>query len=96
MRKVFSVLIELGLFNGDELLHRKSIKVTEQEALYHDSDVSIKYQLIKDVAEIELRVFRDGQQLIKSNLRMPIHESEDWESIELDKYTLAFKCRLDA
>jgi hypothetical protein len=28
-------------------------------------------------------------------LDMPIHQSEDWESIELEKYTFAFRCQID-
>jgi hypothetical protein len=29
------------------------------------------------------------------NLDMPVHESTDWESIDLAGYTLGFRCSLD-
>jgi hypothetical protein len=27
---------------------------------------------------------------------MPVHQSEDWESIQLETFTFAFRCALDA
>lgn len=90
------MLIDIGLFQGGELLQQGKIKVTEQEHVDENEVISLKHQLIEDIVRIELRVFENGEQQIKSNLDMPIHQSDDWESIELAKYTLAFKCRLNA
>jgi hypothetical protein len=42
-----------------------------------------------NVMRVELALF-DGE------LHMPIHESDDWETIELENYTFAFWCHLDA
>ncbi|MFG1497324.1 hypothetical protein ABMA57_11880 [Saccharospirillum sp. HFRX-1] len=90
------MLIDIGLFQGDELLQQGKIKVTEQEQTYRNDVISLKHQLIEDIARIELRVFDNGEQQIKSNLDMPVHQSDDWESIEMAQYTLAFRCSLNA
>jgi len=90
------VLVELGLFLGDRLLEKGSIRITAKEVIDKSEVVSLRHRLVDDVAEIELSVFDCGVQKVKSNLEMPVHESEDWESIELAEYTLAFKCRLNA
>lgn len=88
--------VDFGLFKGDELLHRGLIKISTQEDVDIFGDLRIKHQLLDMDAEIMLELFSDGERLIKSNLTMPIHESEDWESIELDQFTLAFQCSLDS
>jgi hypothetical protein len=89
------VLIDIGLFHGDELLQQGKIKVTEQEHTDENEVISLKHQLTDNMARIELRVFENGEQQIKSNLDMPVHQSDDWESIELAQYTLAFRCSLN-
>lgn len=90
------MLIDIGIFQGDQLLQRGKIKVTEQEQIDENEIISLKHQLIDDIANIELRVFDNGKQEIKSNLNMPVHQSDDWESIELAQFTLAFRCNLNA
>lgn len=90
------MLVEIGLFFGEQLLERRAIRITDQEAIDENEVISLSHRLVNDVAKVELRVFDGGVQKIKSNLEMPVHESEDWESIELADYTLAFKCRLNA
>ena len=88
--------VELGLFEGDSLLFQGEINVTENEYEEENEIIKLKHKLINDEAIIELRIFNDGEQIIKSALNMPLHESEDWESIELANFTLAFKCKLNA
>ena len=90
------MLVEIGLFQGDELLLRGKIKVTDQEQNEENEVIALKHQLIDDIARIELRVFDHGEQQIKSNLDIPVHQSDDWESIELAQYTLAFRCSLNS
>lgn len=58
--------------------------------------LNIKHRLFEDMAEITIEAFADGEILVKSTLHMPIHQSDDWEAIELAQFTLAFRCRLDA
>ncbi|WP_444919634.1 hypothetical protein ACJJID_11610 [Microbulbifer sp. CnH-101-G] len=88
--------VELGLFEEDNLLIQGMINITDQEQIESSEVLELKHKLHDEFAELELKVLNDGQQLIKSSLTMPIHESEDWESIELGGFTLAFWCRLNA
>ena len=88
--------VDLGLFEGDNLLFQGGITLTDNEYEEENEIIKLKHQLVNDEAVIELRIFNEGEQILKSKLNMPIHESEDWESIELDKFTLAFKCKLNA
>ena len=90
------MLIDIGIFQGDELLHQGKIKVTEKEQVDENEVISLNHHLIEDIARIELRVFDNGEQKIKSNLDMPVHQLDDWESIELAQYTMAFRCSLNA
>lgn len=87
--------VEFGLFRGDKLLHRGSVEITTNEQQEINETLSLKHRLAGEMAIIELRVYEDGMQKIKSEINMPIHESEDWESIELTEYTLAFRCMLN-
>lgn len=70
--------------------------MSPEERVEDSSSVTIKHQLLEDSAEITIKVFSEGVRLVESVLDMPIHESDDWESIELAQFTFAFKCRLDA
>ena len=88
--------VELGLFEGDSLLFQGEINITENEYQEENEIIKLKHQLISDEAIIEMRIFNEGKQIIKSTLNMPVHESDDWESIELSNFTLAFKCKLNA
>ena len=90
------VHVEIGLFEEDNLLFQGEIQITEKEYEEENELIRIKHQIINDEAIIELRVFDDGEQIIKSTLDMPVHESEEWESIQLAHLTLAFKCKLNA
>ena len=56
----------------------------------------VQYQLGATAADIVLDDFSGGIDLKRVTLDMPIHESSDWESLDLGNYTVAFWCRLDA
>ncbi len=88
--------VELGLFDGDSLLFQGEINIIEKEYEEENEIIKLKHQLINDEAIIELRILNEGEQIIRSTLNIPVHESEDWESIDLAGFTLAFKCKLNA
>lgn len=90
------MLVDFGLFSGDDLLQRGSLKISERYESASYENIIIQHRLKDDHAEIILEVFSNSEKLIESNLHMPIHQSEDWESIELERFTFAFKCILDA
>jgi|GEM_PF-1131431 len=88
--------VEFGFFEGDELLQKGLILITNKQQFETEGILVITHRLLEEMAEIVIEVISDGQRHIKSTLHMPIHESDVWESIELTQFTFAFKCTLDA
>lgn len=88
--------VEFGLFDGDDLLHKGALDISDVIASKDYGDLMITHQLEADAAKIIIEVYEEEDRLIRSTLEMPIHESEDWESIELARFTLAFKCKLNS
>lgn len=88
--------VELALFDGDTLMERCEIVVRANQQVNSFQLYRATHKLDSEAADIVLDNFANHIELKRSSLRMPIHESTDWESIELDRYTLAFWCRLDA
>lgn len=88
--------VELALLLNDDLMCRGSVLVTPTEQTDDLGVFKVVHRLLGESASITLYDFVDGVPLRKSTLDMPIHESDDWESIDLAGYTLAFWCRLDA
>ena len=90
------MLVEFALFDDDMLLERNSIRVSSDAQCLHLPTFNLAYQLSGEVAKLVLYNFSDRVKLKTSRLDMPIHQSQDWESIELDRYTFAFRCQIDA
>lgn len=88
--------VDWGLFDGDTLLERGSIQVGVETMTDIFSHFRATHCLGQESADIVLTEFSSRLGLKRATLDMPIHESEDWESVDLDKYTFAFWCRLDA
>ena len=86
--------VELALFQGDTLLERGSVLVGPESACDHFRLFRIAHQLGPDAAQIVLHSFVAPIDLKTATLNMPIHQSTDWESIELQAYTLVFRCSL--
>lgn len=88
--------VELALLFNDKLLGRGTVLVTPIERTDDLGVFKASHTLLDESAKIVLSDFAEGVDLRKSTLDMPIHESGDWESIDLAGYTLAFRCRLHA
>jgi hypothetical protein len=88
--------VRLALFDGDALLERMEIVVGASERVDEFRLVRATHKLGAEAADIVLDKFADPVDLRSAKLHMPIHESDDWESIQLEKYTLVFWCHLDA
>ena len=89
------ILVEFALFDQDTLLERSAIRVCAEGQCVHLALFHVAHQLSGDAAKIVLSNFSPELGLETVTLDMPVHRSSDWESIELAKYTLAFKCSLD-
>ncbi len=87
--------VEMAFLDGDTLLDRLEIAVSQSEQVDSFALFRVRHKLGEEAAEIVLYDFAEGIDVKRSMLTMPIHESGDWESIEIAKYTLAFWCRLD-
>ena len=88
--------VELALFDGTDLLSRDEIKVGFAPQGEMLSLFQADHRLGETAADIVFSGFPNHIDLKRVTLDVPIHESSDWESINLGKYTLAFWCRLDA
>ena len=90
------MFVEFVLFDKDTLLERGAIRVTEEAQCSHLTKFHIAYQLLGDAAKVVLSNFSPEIGLKTASLDMPVHQSDDWESIELATHTFAFRCALDA
>jgi hypothetical protein len=90
------MLVEFALFDDDTLIERSAVRVSADAQCAHLAQFQVAHQLRDDVAKIVLSNFSPDVALKTVNLDMPIHQSSDWESIELAKYTFAFRCSLEA
>jgi hypothetical protein len=88
--------VELALFDGDTLLGRGEILVTSESGCDHFQLFHAAHRLEGSTARVVLSNFDASLNLKTVNLDMPVHASEDWESIDLAGYTLGFRCSLDA
>ena len=91
-----AIRIQLALFDGDALLERTEIVVGASERVDDFRHFRASHKLGAEAAEIVLDNFAEQVALKNAKLHMPIHESDDWESIQRETYTLAFWCYLDA
>jgi hypothetical protein len=85
---------DFGLFDGDTLLERGSFVVSTLPLCAHFASFHAAHVLEGDVAKIVLSRFPPEFDLKTATLDVPVHESDDWESIELARYALAFRCYL--
>jgi hypothetical protein len=91
-----SMHVELALFEGDTMLDRGVIRVVPSKTVDTFSQFRITHRLGANAADVFISDFASHIRLKRSALAMGIHESVDWESINLGDYRLAFWCRLDA
>ncbi|WAC63718.1 hypothetical protein OVA13_02695 [Pseudoxanthomonas sp. SL93] len=88
--------VDLALFEGDTLLDRGCFTVGADRAVFAFSLFQASHQLVSGSADVVLFGFPKHIDLKKIALDMPVHESLDWETIDLGRYTVAFSCRLEA
>ena len=88
--------VDLALFEGDALLDRGELRIGSVEAVSSFALFQATHRLGPNAADIVLSNFPACLDLETITLDMPIHESVDWESMDLGRYMLAFWCRPDA
>jgi hypothetical protein len=90
-----SMQIEMALFDGDELIERGAVDVRVESGCNHLQHFRIAHRLDGDAATVVLSGFSPRIKLRTVTLDVPVHQSTDWESIDLAGYTLAFRCSVD-
>lgn len=81
--------VGLALFEGDEFLCRGEVRVGPVEGIHSFSLFQVSHRLAQESADVVLSNIPSHVDLKTITLDMPIHESADWESIDLGRYTLA-------
>lgn len=90
------MLVEFALLDeNDTLLERTSVRVSAEAQCSHLTKFHVAHQLIDGAAKFALSNFSPELGLRAVSLDMPLHQSSDWESIAIARYTFAFRCTLD-
>jgi hypothetical protein len=92
------MLVDLAFFDGDVLLARAVIRCGSKETTEsitgegHEFHVTHRYE--EPACPIEIVCTKAGVRLYSAALRMGVHTSQDWESVNLGNiHDLGFFCR---
>jgi hypothetical protein len=94
-----ALLIELAFFDKDMLLCRGGVRCGSAKVVEHLDGVGghqfeLSSQFEEPACPVEIACRRDGTLLYEAALRVGVHTSDDWESVELGNvHTLTFRCR---
>ena len=86
--------VDLALFEGDNLLDRLEISIGPTLQCNHFKHFHALHELVGDAAKIRLDGFPESFGINHSDIDMPVHESEDWETLDLGRFMIAFWCRV--
>ena len=90
--------IKMAFFEGDDLLASGEIHCRPEEQILtfngeggHSFEVRASYE--EPAIPIFVTCSINGQQLYRTAIRMGVHTSDDWESVDLGNiHTLVYKC----
>ena len=91
--------IDLAFFQDDDLLGRGEVCCTAMKATSNLEGTSGYRFVVTSLFEIpacqlEIECYSQNSQLYRSALRVGVHNSDDWETIDLGGiHTLGFRCR---
>jgi len=92
------MLVDLAFFDGDVLLARSAIRCGPAEAtesiMGEGHEFLVTHRFEEPACPIEIVCTKAGKRLYRAALRMGVHTSEDWESVNLGNiHDLGFLCR---
>lgn len=92
------MLVELAFFDGDVLLARSVIQcgpAEVTESITGDGyEFLVTHRFEEPACPIEIVCNKAGKRLYNAALRMGVHTSQDWESVNLGNiHDLGFFCR---
>lgn len=92
---------EMAFFDGDDLLARAMVLIhAGEETCTIESERGDQFHVTRQFEEPASRVFikcysEAGESVGQSAMRMGVHNSQDWEMVELaPPYQLCFKCAI--
>ena len=94
------MLVELEFFSQDTLLCRGGLTIGPQASHTRLESTSgktfeITHQFEEPACRVFIKCFHGGASIFQSAMRMGVHNSVDWEAIELFfPYRLGFKCTI--
>lgn len=94
------MLVDIAFFDADILLLEGQIICTKKEEIDIIESSSghifeIKHQFKEPACPVFIICKLNNKELYKSALNIGVHQSEDWESINLgDIHTLGFRCNI--
>ena len=91
--------LELAFFKDDDLLCRGEVTCGATRAVNHlggsgEHEFEVVSQFEEPASPVEIVCRHHGKHVYKAALRVGVHSSDAWESINLGNiHTLAFRCR---
>ena len=93
--------VELAFFDGDDLLSRDIVLIHgEEDTCVVTSERGDRFEVTRQFEEpaspISVKAFNgDGNFVFRSAMRMGVHNSVDWERIDLvQPYQMCFRCAI--
>jgi len=90
--------VDFAFFDGDSLLlrgffHCVASPRTEEFTGADSHEFRVTYRLEERACPVEIECRQHGKVRYTAALRMGVHDSEDWEAIDLgNSHTFAFRC----
>jgi hypothetical protein len=90
--------VDFAFFDGDNLLlrgffHCMASPRTEHFSAAEAHEFTVTHRLEEPACPIEIECRQHGKVRYTAALRMGVHDSEDWEAIDLGNiHTFAFRC----
>jgi hypothetical protein len=94
---VYGEHLHVPLPDGMPFSHKPEIQLFVGLTIEHSFElpacpVAMRYYIVKEGVAGQLP---EQERTLYSELRMGVHTSDDWESVQLQPYTLAFKCTVE-
>jgi len=93
--------IDLAFFDGDDLLCQGPIRcrIPKEKTSFTGVDGSkfeLQYHFEDPACPVSIQCSRNGEDLYMGALSIGVHNSDDWESVNLGNiHTLVFRCHVD-
>lgn len=85
------MIIEFGLIKKpQDLLIKGNLYITQEERSENTEIANIWHKLDKNDAHVKISIYENKMDWV---FLIPVHESEDWEVVDMNEYFIQFKCK---